>query len=172
MSRIHIYQLLTYISFSNFTSTFVFLSRLDSRKKRFYYESLVLRSLPPHRIFCPNVLQVHRTSTQLRMILHDFTKYSIIHLNYKFFSNSLLARVLKFILILFAKPWRLCELQYTVNFCDFETVTSTLLQITIMNYVTFLIIQRSEKLLISFVGWFLARRTEWQVCVSVVKMLL
>jgi len=47
---------------------------------------------------------------------------------------------------------RLRELQYLMDLCNAETVTSTLLQIAIMYDVMLFIIQYREELLLSFAG--------------------
>jgi len=81
---------------------------------------------------------------------------------YKFFSKIVLREYSKIHvkLNIRAKPWRLRELQYTMNLCDTEAVTSTPLQVTIMYDVALLIVQSCEEFVLPLAWRFVARRTE------------
>jgi len=89
MSRMH-------ISTSDRTSprVYAFLLLLDFLKRRFDYENLVSRTLPPRRISRPIK---SRTSTWLRTFCMVLPNTSLFINLYKFSSKSLFARVLKFV---------------------------------------------------------------------------
>jgi len=48
-----------------------------------------------------------------------------------------------------------------VYLCHAKTVTRALLQVAVVDDVTFLIVQISQKFILTLVGRFVARRTEW-----------
>jgi len=56
------------------------------------------------------------------------------------------------------KQRRLCELQYTMDLYDTKTVTSTLLQVSIMYDVTLFIVQRGKEFVLPIAGQFVGQK--------------
>ena len=76
-------------------------------------------------------------------VLHGLPEYSVVHELVQVFLK-LIARAgskLRIELYVSAKPWRLRELQYPVNLCNLQSVSNALLQVAIVNDVSFLIAQ-------------------------------